>query len=102
MDVLRAIRKGSAVVFTCAWLATAGAAVAGALAPTGRHAAHALVAEVLFGAVAITATLTYIVAALAGHIDDTQWAIGYSGKFLPASSRQPADPSTEASTRIEV
>jgi hypothetical protein len=85
MNILGTIRKASAVVSSCGWLATIITALGAAMAPAEEHVGGTLAVEILFGSVAATATLVYVVAALTTHIDDTQWSIGYAERIVQQS-----------------
>jgi hypothetical protein len=85
MNVLGAIRKTSAIALGCSWLATIITALGAAMAPAEEHVGGTLAVEILFGSLAATATLVYVVAALTTHIDDTQWSIGYAERIVQQS-----------------
>lgn len=91
MNVLRSIRRGSAVAFTCGWISSIVVAATAALAESAETTNKALAVEMLCLAAAVTATLVYVIATLTAHIDDTQWAVGYSDKFRHAGSTEPND-----------
>lgn len=83
MNVLRSIRRGSALIFCCGWPASIVTAIAAVIAEDSGVRQRAMATEMVCLAAAVTATLIYVVASLTAHIDDTQWAIGYSAKFVP-------------------
>ena len=100
MDVLRSIRKGSAVVFTSCWLATIATAVTGATVANSGQLGRVLVAEIFFAAVAATATLVYVVATLTTHIDDTQWSVGYADRIIRQTCTESSAKTDASTTKI--
>lgn len=95
MNVLRAIRRCSAAMACATWLATVSTAVSGVFAPTAKHARLAITGEILFGSVAMTATVVYVIALMTDHFDDTQWNVGYTERLIqrprPEGPQPPGD-----------
>lgn len=82
MNVLRAIRRVSALISTAGWLATIAATLGSLLGSGGKQAGRTLAAEIFFGAIAATSTLVYVIALMTDHFDDTQWSVGYTERLI--------------------